>query len=58
MAWHQSHAVRAPLANVMGLVQLIQQGCSSEEEFKSCLTMLELSAKKLHQAVNSYTERQ
>ncbi|MBR9860544.1 PAS domain S-box protein [bacterium] len=50
IAWTQAHVVRAPLANIMGLVDLLQ-GSEDAEENKKFIGMIGESAHKLDQAI-------
>lgn len=56
IAWQQSHVVRAPLVNIMGLVHLMKQEVNSQVEMEKYLTMLDHSAQKLDEAIHSLTE--
>lgn len=56
IAWQQSHLVRAPLVNIMGLVHLMKQGDTTSVEMEKYLTMLDHSAQKLDEAIHSLTE--
>lgn len=47
IAWEQSHLVRAPLARLLGLADLIRDGQESPEEVDEMLSQLVSSAKEL-----------
>ena len=51
IAWIQSHEVRSPLANIMGLVQLLTATDMPGEEFLNMLSMLKTSADQLNQVI-------
>jgi PAS domain S-box-containing protein len=47
IAWIQSHEVRAPLADILGLVSLMKQGLLAEQEQARMIGMLDEAARKL-----------
>lgn len=55
IAWHQSHSVRAPLANIMGLVHLMQYENTSQAEMEEYLNMLNEAASQLDRAIHTLT---
>lgn len=56
IAWQQSHLVRAPLVNIMGLVNLMKKSENTSVEMEKYLKMLDHSAQKLDEAIHSLTE--
>ncbi|AOM79837.1 PAS domain-containing protein [Pedobacter steynii] len=55
IAWMQSHAVRAPLAKIMSLVDLLQTNCTDEES-KTLLKFLAESSQELDQVIASISK--
>jgi len=53
IAWEQSHLVRAPLARIMGLVNLFNNHLVSEEEQIKFLNYLQLSAEELDAVIKA-----
>jgi len=53
IAWTQSHVVRAPLARIMGLVQLIEAGLANEKETKEFLNDIMKSSKELDDVIRN-----
>lgn len=53
IAWAQSHGVRAPLANILGLIDAIQQG----EDREALLEMLKSEAERLDEVIRQTTAR-
>lgn len=51
IAWTQSHLVRAPLARLMGIVQLIRDGIVKQDELNDYLELLDSSALELDQVI-------
>jgi len=51
IAWTQSHVVRAPLARLMGIVQLIRDGIIEQDELYDYLQLLDSSALELDQVI-------
>lgn len=51
IAWTQSHVVRAPLARIMGLVNLMEDGLIAEEEVKDTLKKIMDSSKELDEVI-------
>jgi PAS domain S-box-containing protein len=47
IAWIQSHEIRAPLARLMGLVNLLKEGMDEESEFPQLLSKIQNSASQL-----------
>jgi PAS domain S-box-containing protein len=47
IAWIQSHEVRAPLARILGLVKLIEQGMTLQPELPGLLSSIGTSAQQL-----------
>jgi PAS domain S-box-containing protein len=52
IAFMQSHVVRAPLATLMGLVTLLQQGAATTEEAEMYMNAIQESANKLDAIVH------
>ena len=57
IAWMQSHTVRAPLARIMGLIDLIQHGPSSELDQGQLLQAIQESAVELDDVLGDITEK-
>lgn len=58
IAWIQSHIVRAPLARLMGLVNLLETEMNpAEEETKTILKYIQTSANELDQIVRDISEK-
>lgn len=55
IAWIQSHKVRKPLANILGLVDLIDKNSFSEDD-KGIIEMLKMSSNELDDVVREITE--
>jgi signal transduction histidine kinase len=48
IAWHQSHIIRAPLVNILGIVNLLNDTKAMEEiENRDLIDKLKISADKL-----------
>lgn len=56
IAFEQSHVVRRPLANILGLIHLLTY-LPVEEEVKEVINMLELSAEQLDDVIKSITSK-
>lgn len=57
IAWTQSHIVRAPLARLMGIVQLIKDGILDLDELNQYLGLLDSSALELDQVIREISEK-
>lgn len=57
IAWIQSHELRAPLANVLGLLELLKIDKSSEEQRNEYLHKLEAEAKDLDEIIHKVVSR-
>lgn len=57
IAWTQSHLVRAPLARLMGLVNMFKNGLVEKEEEQSFLDYLEDSANELDHIIKEITHK-
>lgn len=55
IAWIQSHKVRKPLANILGLVDLMDKNNKSEDD-KGIIDLLKTSSDELDQVVREITE--
>ncbi|WP_026750805.1 PAS domain-containing protein [Sediminibacterium sp. C3] len=53
IAWEQSHLVRAPLARILGLVNLFNNHLVSEEERLKFLEYLKISAEELDAVIKA-----
>jgi PAS domain S-box-containing protein len=51
IAWINSHEVRRPLSNILGLVSLIKNSSDDREEMLQLIDLLDISAKELDEAV-------
>lgn len=54
ISWTQSHLVRAPLANIMGIAALLKSSCLPDE-IDELVESLEISANKLDAVINRIT---
>jgi PAS domain S-box-containing protein len=57
ISWVQSHLVRAPLARILGLVNIICDTAANECEKEKMLNYLMLSANELDEIIKSITEK-
>lgn len=57
IAWMQSHVVRAPLARLMGLVELLKMESITEEDIAEILMNIEKSAKELDTIVREIVDK-
>lgn len=57
IAWMQSHVVRAPLARIMGLVDLIQQFPESVVDYSELLEAISRAATELDDVIHAITEK-
>ncbi|WOK09377.1 PAS domain S-box protein [Imperialibacter roseus] len=57
IAWMQSHVVRAPVARIMGLIELISSAHSKEEDKAQLLEYVDLSAKQLDGIIRDITAK-
>lgn len=57
IAWKQSHEVRAPLAKIMGLIDLVDSGAVSKDDVEDILPMITESAKSLDKIIHEIVER-
>jgi PAS domain S-box-containing protein len=57
ISWLQSHVIRAPLARLMGLVDLMKDPNSGEEEKKMTMDYLLLSANELDDVIKNITDK-
>ncbi|MEX2597882.1 MAG: PAS domain S-box protein [Salibacteraceae bacterium] len=57
IAWTQSHVVRAPLARIMGLVNLLTDGETSMEEKEQVLQYIDQSAKELDEIIQDVVRK-
>ena len=53
----QSHVVRAPVARIMGLIELISSDHSKEEDKAQLLQYVDLSAKQLDGIIRDITAK-
>lgn len=51
IAWINSHQVRRPLSNILGLINLIRDSADLEEEIQELMNLLAVSSKELDDAV-------
>ncbi len=56
IAWLQSHVVRAPLARMMGIVDLLMDPNLSSEELMSFCTMLNMSMQEFDDIIHQITK--
>ena len=53
IAWEQSHLVRAPLARILGMINLFQNDFISTEEKSTYLNYLKVSAEELDAVIKA-----
>jgi K+-sensing histidine kinase KdpD len=51
IAWAQSHMVRGPLSDILGISKIIKQGLVTEEEKENLLLQMHETAEKLDLAI-------
>lgn len=57
ISWMQSHIIRAPLARIMGLIPLIENFATDEEEKDKMLQYMLMSAHELDNVIRDITEK-
>jgi PAS domain S-box-containing protein len=57
ISWMQSHVVRAPLARIMGLIQIFKDTSSAEKEKETALDYILLSANELDSVIKEITNK-
>ena len=57
ISWMQSHIIRAPLARIMGLIPLITDSNTNNEEKITMLNYLTLSANELDEVIKNITDK-
>lgn len=57
IAWTQSHLVRAPLANILGLTELLKENMNSGDENAQLIDYLRESAEKLDTVINNIVNK-
>lgn len=57
IAWTQSHVVRAPLARIMGLIELINDESTTEEDKKEMLTHVVASSYELDEIIRAIVNK-
>lgn len=57
IAWTQSHLVRAPLANILGLTELLKENMNSGDENAQLIDYLKESAEKLDTVINNIVNK-
>jgi PAS domain S-box-containing protein len=57
VAWIQSHEVRKPLANILGLLQLLKSGAVNETEHRQLLDHMEVSCRDLDTVVKRIVDK-
>ncbi|CAD5257993.1 MULTISPECIES: PAS domain S-box protein [unclassified Imperialibacter] len=57
IAWMQSHVVRAPVARIMGLVDLVSSDSSTNEDKTKLLQYIDLSARELDEIIRDITAK-
>ncbi|WP_219224465.1 PAS domain-containing protein [Pedobacter antarcticus] len=56
IAWLNSHAVRRPLSNILGLISLLKHAIHDRDELLSLIDMLESSSKDLDQVLTKIND--
>lgn len=57
VAWIQSHEVRKPLANILGLLHLLKKGGADEHQFPEILGHMETSCQQLDTVIKKVVEK-
>ncbi|OYU95202.1 MAG: hypothetical protein CFE21_12925 [Bacteroidetes bacterium B1(2017)] len=57
ISWTQSHIVRAPLANLMGLVSLLKENSNLDQEQENLLNLIDTSAQKLDTIIREIVKK-
>jgi len=57
ISFDQSHLVRAPLANILGLASLLEPMVQQDEEVKQIITMLQASASELDKQIRAIVDK-
>jgi len=57
VSFDQSHLVRAPLANILGLASLLEPMVQQDEEVKQIMTMLQASASELDKQIRAIVDK-
>lgn len=57
IAWIQSHTVRRPLANIMGLIELIKLHTSDEKQIDEAVVLLEQSCMELDAIIREVVQK-
>lgn len=57
IAWMQSHTVRRPVANIMGLVELIKMNTSDKQQIDEAVQMLERSCQELDEIIREVVRK-
>ncbi|QNF33129.1 PAS domain-containing protein [Adhaeribacter swui] len=57
LSFNQAHLIRAPLANIMGLLKLLQQIPATNNEINQIVAMLQESATELDQQVRTIVDK-
>lgn len=57
IAWTQAHELRAPLSNILGLIEIIEDNCDSSEDLKMYLKSLNKTAHELDALLQSIIKK-
>lgn len=57
IAWTQAHELRAPLSNILGLIEIIEDNCDDSEKLKLYLNSLNQSANELDSLLQSIIKK-
>jgi len=57
ISWMQSHVIRAPLARIMGLIQLIESENGNPAQIKKMLKYLKISSDELDKVIGDITKK-
>ena len=57
ISWTQSHIVRAPLANIMGLIFLLKENNNMEVKDEQLIALISESAEKLDQIIREIVKK-
>ena len=57
IAWMQSHLVRAPLARILGISEILSEGHNNLEEINEMLSYLTISAVELDNIIKNIVDK-
>jgi PAS domain S-box-containing protein len=57
ISWTQSHVVRAPLARMLGIINLFEEGAVNDDELLFCLKQLKNSCNEMDDIIKNIVDR-